>query len=87
MPREVTDADGTVWSCAQPYANLADDEKAQAAAERAAEAPGHVAVVCTPTGGAQSVRVELPVDGAIVAAIAAARDAATRDGAASGAPS
>ena len=81
MPREVTDADGLVWSCAQPYAALGDQEAAQAAAERAADAPGHVAVVCTPQGGAQSVRVELPTDWeesasdeTIVAAIGAARD-------------
>ena len=80
MPREVTDADGCVWSCAQPYAALSDQDAAQAAAERAAEAPGHVAVVCTPQGGAQSVRVELPTDweasaddAQIVAAIGAAQ--------------
>jgi hypothetical protein len=80
MPREVTDADGTTWSCVQLYANLSDGDAAQAAAERAADAPDHVAVVCTPSGGAQSVRVELPTDweeatddATLVAAIASAR--------------
>lgn len=88
MPRDVTDADGTVWSCAQAYASLTDggaaaESRAQAAAERAAERPGHVAVVCTPSGGAQSVRVELPTDWedqlpdpALLAAIGEARAAA-----------
>jgi hypothetical protein len=80
MPREVTDTDGTTWSCTQLYAALSDEAAAQAAAERAADAPDHVAVVCTPSGGAQSVRVELPTDWeegaddqAIVVAIGAAR--------------
>ena len=88
MPRDVTDAEGTVWSCAQPYAAMtagsgASEALAQKAAERAAERPGHVAVVCTPSGGEQTVRVELPTDweatlpdDAIVAAIADARTAA-----------
>ena len=61
-PREVTDDEGTTWSCLQAFAGLGDGEAAQAAAERAAEGDGKVAVVCTPSGGAQSVRVELPSD-------------------------
>ena len=61
MTREITDADGTAWTFAQAYAGLGDTPAAQAAAERAAEAPGAVAVVGTPSGGEMSVRVELPV--------------------------
>ncbi|GLC25718.1 hypothetical protein [Roseisolibacter agri] len=78
-PREVTDDEGTTWSCVQAFAGLSDDDAAREAAERAAEGDGKLAVVCTPRGGAQSVRVELPPDWAslpderLLAAIAAAR--------------
>ncbi len=59
MPREVTDADGITWSCIQAFAGLGNDaEKADAA--RVEGAPDHVHVVCTPSGGAKSVRLELP---------------------------
>ncbi len=61
MTREITDATGTVWTVAQAYAGLGDTPAAQSAAERAADTPGAVAVVCTPTGGEMSVRLELPV--------------------------
>lgn len=61
MTRDVTDAAGTAWTCAQAYSALGDTPATQAAAERAAGAPGAVAVVCTPTGGETSVRLELPV--------------------------
>ena len=78
-PREVTDDEGTTWSCVQAFAGLSDGEAAQEAAERAADGDGKLAVVCTPSGGAQSVRVELAPDWAslpdepLLAAIAAAR--------------
>ena len=64
-PREVTDADEIKWSCIE--ATAADDGK------------DAVAVVCTPSGGTQSVRLELPPDWArlpeteLLAAIAGAR--------------
>ena len=59
MPREITDPDGITWSCIQAFAGLgADAEKTDAARVRGA--PGLVHVVCTPGGGAHSVRVELP---------------------------
>ena len=46
-PRVVTDADAVQWSCIEASASkLAEDEA--------------VPVVCTPSGGAQSVRLELP---------------------------
>jgi hypothetical protein len=60
--REVTDAEQTAWSCVQAYAGMGDGEAAQALEEkRAAEGRG-VPVVCTPSGGAQSVRLELTHD-------------------------
>ncbi|MDF1504259.1 hypothetical protein [Roseisolibacter sp. H3M3-2] len=46
-PREVTDEDGLTWSCVEALADPGE---------------GKVAVVCTPSGGAQSERLELPVD-------------------------
>lgn len=61
MTRDVVDAEGTSWTLAQAYAGLGDTPAAQAAAERAANAPGAVAVVGTPSGGEMSVRLELPV--------------------------
>lgn len=59
MPREVSDEDGIVWSCVEAYAGLSGGGGGEAA-ERAAAGDGKVAVVCTPSGGAKSVRLELP---------------------------
>ena len=59
MPREVTDGEGTVWSCAQAYAGLSEDGEGGAAASRAESEGGKVEVVCTPSGGAKTVRLEL----------------------------
>lgn len=56
--REVTDRDNVTWSCMQAYAGLTESRRAEADAVLATDAV--VAVVCTPGGGAQSVRVELP---------------------------
>ena len=64
-PREVTDADAIKWSCIEATA--------------AGEGKAAVAVVCTPSGGAQSVRLELSADWIrlpeteLLAAIAGAR--------------
>lgn len=81
MTREIVDDDGTTWSCAPAYGGLGDGAGAAAAiAQEKAARDGAIVVVCTPTGGAQSVRVELAAgsladvdDGALRAAIAAAR--------------
>lgn len=67
MPRDVTDDSGTTWTCAQAFAGLGDPSPAaQAAAEKLAErldgGDGQVAVVATPSGGAQTVRLALPPD-------------------------
>ena len=59
MPRDVTDPDGRTWTCIQAFAGLgADADKTEAA--RVDGAPDHVNVVCSPSGGAKSVRVQLP---------------------------
>jgi hypothetical protein len=61
MPREVTDGEGIAWSCIQVFAGLGNDpEKAEAA--RVEGSMNRVHVVCTPSGGAKSVRLELPDD-------------------------
>lgn len=59
--REIIDSEGTTWVCVQAYAGLegANAEKAAALTETHDH---KVPVVCTPRGGAQSVRIELPVD-------------------------
>lgn len=58
MPREVTDPDGIRWTCAQAYAGLGTTPKDDAAAA-VPDSGGDVWVVCTPSGKAQSVRIEL----------------------------
>jgi hypothetical protein len=63
MSREVTDREGTTWNCVQAYAELAkiDEDKAQEAA-RVKGKEDLVEVVATPSGGAQTVRLELKSD-------------------------
>lgn len=61
MPRDVIDAEGVSWSCIQAFAGLGNDPvKAEAA--RVEGKPDRVHVVCTPSGGARSARIELPRD-------------------------
>ena len=60
MPRDITDTDGITWSCIQAFAGLGNDpEKASAARVKGTN---RLRVVCTPSGGAASVRIELPQD-------------------------
>lgn len=78
MPREVRDEEGTSWSCVQAYAGLSEGPDKDDAA-RVEGSPDLLHVVCTPSGGAQSVRLQLPdnweelPDEALVRAITAAR--------------
>jgi hypothetical protein len=61
--RSVTDQDNTTWTCVQAYAGLnGETEASERAAEISSDEQGHVAVVCTPSGGAQSVRLALSPD-------------------------
>ncbi len=57
MAREVTDGEGTAWSCVEAYAGLSEDGKSEAAR---VEGTDRFRVVCTPSGGAQTVELELP---------------------------
>lgn len=59
--REVQDSENTVWSCVEAYAGLkseSDDSINEAARVKGASDKIHV--VATPSGGAQTVRLELP---------------------------
>ena len=77
--REVQDGDDVRWTCVQALGGLGG-AAAELAADRLESESGDVPVVCTPSGGAQSVRVELPRDwresiddAALLRAIAAGR--------------
>lgn len=58
MAREVTDSDQVVWNCVEAYSGLSDSpenhEKAQVKGS-----DDQYWVVCTPGGGAKSVRLKL----------------------------
>ena len=54
--REVTDREGITWTCMQALSGISD-EAAQVQGEE-----DRYWVVCTPSGGAQSVRVKLQGD-------------------------
>ena len=80
MLREVIDANGIVWSCIQAFAGLGNDPVKSAAA-RVEGMHDRVHVVCTPGGGARSVRIVMPggwedecPDAEILAAIRAGLD-------------
>ncbi len=57
--REVQDADNVRWVCVQALAGVGSNVEAEAADKLESDA-GTLPVVCTPNGGAQSVRLELP---------------------------
>lgn len=59
--REVQDADNITWTCVQALSGLSGQAAAEAA-EKIESAEGTVPVVCTPSGGEQSVRLDLPTD-------------------------
>jgi hypothetical protein len=56
VAREIS-LDGIVWNCTQAYAGV---DPQSAAAQVAASTDGTLTVVCTPSGGEQTVRLELP---------------------------
>ena len=59
--REVTDAAGTTWTCVQAYGAISD-KKAEEVAKKTEGNNEQIPVVCTPDGGAQSVRLHLALD-------------------------
>lgn len=58
MEREITDGNGISWKCVQAYSGLSDREENQDAAKVDGEEDAYW-VVCTPSGGAKSVRLKL----------------------------
>jgi hypothetical protein len=61
IQREVQDTENTTWTCVQALSGLTG-QAAEEAAERIESEKGTVPVVCTPSGGEQSVRLELTRD-------------------------
>jgi len=57
--REVTDKENTTWTCVQAYAGVHPEESGS---NMVKNKNGTVTVVCTPAGGAQTVRLELEPD-------------------------
>lgn len=58
IQREVADKENVKWTCVQAYSGM-QEKLSEKAAEIAGNEDGKVTVVCTPTGGAQTVRLEL----------------------------
>jgi hypothetical protein len=58
MEREIQSADGITWKCVQAFSGLSDSTENQDAAQVKGELDTYW-VVCTPSGGAQSVRLKL----------------------------
>jgi hypothetical protein len=56
--RDVTDKGQMRWTCVQAYAGL-EGKISEKVEELSETDEGKVQVVCTPSGGAQSVRIEL----------------------------
>ena len=61
MPREVTDREGVTWVCVQAYDGLTQKGENEEAA-RVEGGGDRFHVVCTPSGGAQTVRLQLKGD-------------------------
>lgn len=61
IQRDVQDSDNVTWTCVQALSGLSG-EAGEEAAEKIETDEGTVPVVCTPSGGEQSVRIELPRD-------------------------
>ena len=59
--REAQDSENITWTCVQALSGLSEEAAAEAA-ERIEDEAGNVPVVCTPSGGEQSVRFDLPKD-------------------------
>lgn len=62
MPKEINDNNGTIWTLVEAYAGLKGDGEEKSDAARVEGAPDLVHVVATPSGGAQTVRLQLKSD-------------------------
>ena len=61
MPREINE-NGTTWSLAQAYAGLEENSEKSSDAAQVKGAGNLVHVIATPSGGAQTVRLQLKTD-------------------------
>ena len=59
--REITGKENIKWTCVQAYAGL-DGKLSEETLELSENNDGTVTVVCTPSGGAQTVRLHLSRD-------------------------
>jgi hypothetical protein len=59
--REVQDANSLKWKCVQAFSGV-NGSMAQKAEELAENENGEVEVICTPSGGEQTVRISLTPD-------------------------
>ena len=57
MARELTDTDGVAWTCVQAFAGLGEGSDKTEAAR--VDGTARFLGVCTPSGGARSVRLAL----------------------------
>ncbi len=60
--REVIDKKNTQWVCVQALSGGMTKERADQAAKMLESESEMVSVVCTPSGGAQTVRLQLPAN-------------------------
>ena len=58
MEREIRDSNGITWVCIQAYSGLSHNAENQDAAQVKGQEDSYW-VVCTPSGGAKSVRLKL----------------------------
>lgn len=56
--REIQGNDNTIWTCTQAFSGTNGDAGKKAAEKVTSE--GKVVVICTPSGGEQTIRLELP---------------------------
>ncbi|MBD3884600.1 hypothetical protein IFO70_22935 [Phormidium tenue FACHB-886] len=61
MQREIKDPNGITWTCVQAFTGLSDEGEHQNAGQVKGQEDTYW-VVCTPSGGAQSVRLKLSGD-------------------------
>jgi len=80
VQREVQDEQNVTWTCVQAFGGISE-AAAAAAAGKIKSKRGTLPVVCTPSGGERSVRIELPTgwaeslsDRELLAAIGRARE-------------
>jgi hypothetical protein len=61
IQREIQDKNGTTWQCVQAFAGV-ETKTTHKAVEHSENKDGTVTVICTPSGGAQTVRLQLPAN-------------------------